>query len=105
MGEIPPIPDELDLFQILHSLSDPVRLSIVAQLNQLDDIECGTFEVQVTKSTLTHHFRVLRQAGVISTTKVGTKSLNRLRKKELEKAFPGLLSSVLDSVDKNGVPL
>jgi DNA-binding transcriptional ArsR family regulator len=103
MGELPPVPEKLDLFDVLHSLSDPVRLSIVAQLNENDNLECGTFEVQVTKSTLTHHFRVLRQSGVIETTRLGTRSINHLRRSALETQFPGLLNSVLNSVDETGV--
>jgi DNA-binding transcriptional ArsR family regulator len=94
---LPPQPERLDLFAVLNCLADPIRLSIVAQLAVTDDLECGTFEVPVTKSTLTHHFRVLREAGVIATTKRGTRSLNRLRRAELEEAFPGLLPAVLTS--------
>jgi len=62
-----------------------------------DDLECGTFDVPVTKSTLSHHCRVLRESGVVATTKQGTRSLNRLRRAELDAAFPGLLDVALDS--------
>jgi DNA-binding transcriptional ArsR family regulator len=94
---LPPQPERLDLFAVLNSLADPIRLSIVADLAVADDLECGTFDVPVTKSTLSHHFRVLRESGVIATTKVGTRSLNRLRRTELDDAFPGLLDAVLSS--------
>ena len=96
MRGLPPQPERLDLFAVLNCLADPIRLSIVAQLAVTDDLECGTFEVPVTKSTLSHHFRVLRESGVIATTKSGTRSLNRLRRAELDEAFPGLLPSVLN---------
>ena len=96
MRGLPPRPERLDLFAVLSCLADPIRLSIVAQLAVTDDLECGTFEVPVTKSTLSHHFRVLRESGVIATTRSGTRSLNRLRRAELDEAFPGLLASVLN---------
>lgn len=95
MRPLPPQPHQLDLVSVLNALADPIRLAIVAQLAVTDDLECGTFDVPVTKSTLTHHFRVLRASGVIATTRSGTRSLNRLRRTELEEAFPGLLPAVL----------
>ena len=100
MRRLPPVPETLNLYEVLDCLSDPIRLSIVSELDKTDDMECGTFKVEVTKSTLTHHFRVLRETGVISTTNVGTRSLNRLRRAELDKTFPGLLDSVLKSYRK-----
>lgn len=95
MRPLPPPPAVLDLFAVLSCLADPVRLSIVTQLAATDDIQCGTFDVPVTKSTLTHHFRVLRESGVIGTRREGTRALNHLRRAELDEAFPGLLDSVL----------
>jgi DNA-binding transcriptional ArsR family regulator len=94
-----PDPGPLNLVQVLHALADPVRLSIVASLVVVDDIECGTFDVAVTKSTLSHHLGVLRAAGVVSTVKSGTRSLNSLRRLELDAAFPGLLDTVLAGRD------
>ncbi len=99
---LPPTPEKLDLYAVLNALADPIRLSIVIDLDKTDDLECGTFNVDVTKSTLTHHFRILRETGVISTTKSGTRSLNRLRRKELNDSFPGLLDSVLKGAKKVG---
>src|SRR5881398_3965893 len=95
--------DELDLAAVLHALSDPVRLGIVVGLRQSgDERRCGSFEAPVTKSTLTHHFRVLREAGVISQRQEGTARLSRLRSEDLEARFPGLLEAVLDSVAVEG---
>jgi DNA-binding transcriptional ArsR family regulator len=51
--------------------------------------------VAVTKSTATHHFKVLREAGVIQQRRQGTARLNTLRAEDLEARFPGLLGSVL----------
>lgn len=95
MRPLPQPPAQLDLFAVLNCFADPVRLAIVSQLAATDDIQCGAFDVPVTKSTLTHHFRVLRESGVVGTDRSGTRSLNRLRRTELDESFPGLLDSVL----------
>lgn len=86
---------DLDLATILHALSDPVRLGIVAQLAAGGEQTCGSLEVPVAKSTCSHHFRVLREAGVVATRVDGKCRFNRLRSDELEQRFPGLLDAVL----------
>jgi DNA-binding transcriptional ArsR family regulator len=87
---------ELELGGVLHALSDPVRLMIVAELAQGDcEYTCGSFALPVTKSTCTHHFKVLREAGVIHQRQQGTTRLNTLRRADLEARFPGLLETVL----------
>ena len=93
----PPVED-LELAAVLHALSDPVRLRIVAELagGEMEQA-CGSFELPVTKSTCTHHFRVLREAGVIRQRQEGTSRLNSLRREDLDARFPGLLDSVLAS--------
>jgi DNA-binding transcriptional ArsR family regulator len=91
---------ELDVIEVLAALADPVRLQIVRTLAQ-DGGErpCGSFGLPVGKSTSTHHFRVLREAGVITQRRVGTMRLTRLRGQELEERFPGLLRAVLAPQD------
>ena len=93
----PPHParHEIDLAAVLHALSDPIRLRIVAGLAAEDARTCKSFDLPVTKSTCTHHFRVLRQAGVIRQRLEGTTKLNSLRREDLDARFPGLLDSVL----------
>jgi DNA-binding transcriptional ArsR family regulator len=86
---------DMDLASVLHALSDPMRLRIVAGLAVHDDRTCKSFDLPVTKSTCTHHFRVLREAGVIRQRLEGTTKLNSLRRDDLEARFPGLLDSVL----------
>jgi DNA-binding transcriptional ArsR family regulator len=89
---------EIELGAVLHALSDPVRLKIVAALASGDgEHTCGSFDVPVTKSTCTHHFKVLREAGVIHQRQEGTARLNALRRDDLEARFPGLLETVLQS--------
>ena len=96
--EIPhPARDELDLAAVLHALSDPVRLRIVAGLAEGDERTCGSFDVAVSKSTCTHHFRVLREAGLIRQRQQGTARLNSLRHDDLEARFPGLLGTILQA--------
>jgi DNA-binding transcriptional ArsR family regulator len=86
---------EIELAAVLHALSDPMRLRIVAGLAAEDKRTCGSFDLPVTKSTCTHHFRVLREAGVIRQRLEGTTRLNSLRREDLDTRFPGLLDSVL----------
>src|SRR5438876_6957923 len=89
---------EIELGAVLHALSDPVRLKIVAALARGDgDHTCGSFDVPVTKSTCTHHFRILREAGVIHQRQEGTSRLNTLRRDDLEARFPGLLAKILQA--------
>ena len=91
-----PKPAEIELSAVLHALSDPVRLQIVAGLaGSAEARSCSSFAVPVTKSTCTHHFKVLREAGVIHQRQEGTARLNTLRRDDLEARFPGLLATVL----------
>jgi DNA-binding transcriptional ArsR family regulator len=93
-----PTRDEIELSAVLHALSDPVRLSMVRHLAEAGDGQsCRSFDVPVTKSTCTHHFRVLREAGVIHQRQQGTARLNALREDDLEARFPGLLRTILAS--------
>lgn len=87
--------DDLDLASVLHALSDPVRLGIVAELADGQERTCGSFDVSITKSTCTHHFRVLREAGLIRQRQQGTMRLNSLRRDDLDARFPGLLETIL----------
>ena len=89
---------EIELGAVLHALSDPVRLKIVAALAAgKGEYSCGSFDVPVTKSTCTHHFKVLREAGVIHQRQEGTARLNALRRDDLEARFPGLLTTILEA--------
>ncbi len=89
-------PAELDVMAVLRALADPVRLDLVSQLRQSDGpIACGAFDVRVAKNTLSHHFKTLREAGVIVTHREGTAALNVLQEDRLQAAFPGLLDAIL----------
>lgn len=88
----------LSLDTVLAALADPVRREIIAQLSQgYDDQACIAFELPVSKSTSTHHFRVLREAGLITQRYAGTAILNTLRRQDVDTRFPGLLGAVIDA--------
>jgi DNA-binding transcriptional ArsR family regulator len=100
MGLYHPATADLELPTVLHALSDPQRLRIVRKLSaDPEPRPCGSFDVNVSKSTCTHHFRVLREAGVIEQEVLGTARLNSLRREDLDERFPGLLDAVLASAD------
>jgi DNA-binding transcriptional ArsR family regulator len=94
-----PTREELQLAEVLHALSDPMRLRIVAVL-AADGGErtCNSFDLPIVKSTCTHHFKVLRESGLIHQRVDGTRRVNSLRRDDLEVRFPGLLEAVLRGV-------
>jgi DNA-binding transcriptional ArsR family regulator len=86
---------DLDGLEILQALADPVRLEIVRQLARCGELRCGSIDLPVTKSTASHHFRLLLDAGVIAQRAEGTRKYLNLRREELDERFPGLVDSVL----------
>jgi DNA-binding transcriptional ArsR family regulator len=88
---------EVPLEQIMHALSDPCRLSIVRRLGIANggELACNEFDLNVSKATVSHHFDVLREAGLVQSRLEGTKCLTSLRAGELEEHFPGLLQLIL----------
>jgi DNA-binding transcriptional ArsR family regulator len=93
-----PAREEITLGGVLHALSDPVRLSVVYNLmGHGEELPCGHFEVPVHKSTMSHHLRVLREAGILRMRPVGTQNRLSLRCEDLEALFPGLLESILQA--------
>ncbi|HEY8583630.1 MAG TPA: helix-turn-helix transcriptional regulator [Capillimicrobium sp.] len=87
---------ELRLEGVLHALSDPIRLQMVRALAACaEPCPCGTIEVPVSKSTRTHHWRVLRENGIVRQTERGTARLTELRREDLDARFPGLLDLAL----------
>jgi DNA-binding transcriptional ArsR family regulator len=94
---------DIDLLAVLHALSDETRMALVRRLAMEDERACGTFAVDVGPSTLSHHFKVLREAGVIRQRHEGTRRLTSLRVEDLHRRFPGLLDAVLDAADRAGL--
>jgi DNA-binding transcriptional ArsR family regulator len=90
--------NDLDGVEVLQALADPIRLEIVRQLAACpegSELTCGSISLSVTKSTASHHFRTLLDAGVIAERCQGTRKFLHLRRDELETSFPGLIDSVL----------
>jgi DNA-binding transcriptional ArsR family regulator len=90
-----PQTSDIKLERVLYALSDPLRLAIVRQLNESGVASCGELDGGRPKSSMSHHFRVLRDAGLVRTRLDGTVHLNELRRSELDTLFPGLLEAVL----------
>jgi DNA-binding transcriptional ArsR family regulator len=94
-----PSREDLSLADVLYALSDPVRLRVVQQLAlQTHPRPCGELGIPIPKPTLSHHLKVLRQAGVVHVRIEGTTRLHALRRVDLDARFPGLLDSVLRSL-------
>jgi DNA-binding transcriptional ArsR family regulator len=90
-----PTADELTLERIFHALSDPARLQIVRHLARVEAATCGELDGGRPKSSMSHHFRILRDAGLVHTLAAGTVHQNTLRATELNARFPGLLKAIL----------
>jgi DNA-binding transcriptional ArsR family regulator len=93
-----PSVEELSLPDILYALGDPLRLRIVGELAAAHEaVSCGDISIvhEVAKSTGSHQFKVLREAGVIRMVPQGRRVLVSLRRDELEQRFPGLLATIL----------
>ncbi|HLZ68639.1 MAG TPA: metalloregulator ArsR/SmtB family transcription factor [Dehalococcoidia bacterium] len=98
-----PAREHLSLTDVLYALSDPVRLRVAQQLALQTALRpCGELGIPIPKPTLSHHLKVLRQAGIVSVRVEGTTRLYALRRPDLEERFPGLLDSVLRSLPPPG---
>lgn len=97
-----PSRQELELSAVLHALSDPARLDIVRRLAEGDEPSCGMFEVGLSKATLSHHFRVLRESGLVMVRPDGRKRLLSLRLDDLNARFPGLMDAILATKKRRG---
>lgn len=87
---------------ILHALSDPTRATIYAQIAGADEVQtCSNFlemrERTIPKSTLSHHFKILREAGLIRGERHGVEMHNTSRCNEINQRFPGLLPAILNA--------
>jgi DNA-binding transcriptional ArsR family regulator len=90
-----PALEDLELTGVLQALSDPIRLEIVRELAAGGEQACGAIPLPVSASTRSHHFKILRDAGLTITRVRGTQRLVTLRRADLEHRFPGLLDAVL----------
>ena len=90
-----PVASELALERVLYALSDSIRLDIVRHLARVEAASCGELDGGRPKSTVSHHFKVLREAGLVFTESTGTMHMNSLRRTDIESRFPGLLAAIL----------
>ncbi|KAA2261775.1 helix-turn-helix transcriptional regulator [Solihabitans fulvus] len=90
-----PSRDEIELGRVLAALADPLRRSVIRELAAEPDgtaRTCSSFGLPVSKATLTHHFRALREAGLIRQVDRGNSRMATLRRDDVETLFPGLLA-------------
>ena len=103
----PPI-ESVTVEGILHALSDPDRMAVFASLASADSARsCATLvgiaERDIPKSTLSQHFRVLRDAGLIRSERQGVEMLSTSRRDEIDQRFPGLVDSIHARSGGNGI--
>lgn len=94
---------EISLPDVLAAVSDRTRLGLVRLLADGEERAWGTLRAPVAKSTLSHHLKVLRDAGITRTRQDGTRCFVRLREDELNARFPGLLATLLAAAEADGV--
>jgi DNA-binding transcriptional ArsR family regulator len=92
--------DQMQLATVMAALRDAVRVRIVRALAAQGEFACGTLELGISPATRSHHFRVLREAGITNTRVAGTHRFVSLRREELDERFPGLLDAVLAAAER-----
>ncbi|WP_459547179.1 ArsR/SmtB family transcription factor [Nocardia sp. X0981] len=106
MTHTTPLPDTTNppvaaLPVVLAALQDPVRLEMVRRLHNADEaVRCAALYDVINKSTATHHFKILREAGVIERLTVEGQTYQRLRRHDLDRDLPGLLDSVVNAANR-----
>ena len=96
-----PESSEVRLENVMAALSDPARVAIVRALAAQGAVVCGTLELGVSNATRSHHFRVLREAGITWTRQDGTRRIVSLRRDALEERFPCLLDAVIGAAERD----
>lgn len=98
-----PSDEEMDLSTVLVALADPARLATVLTLARTGESWCSKLQedagLDCTKSTMSHHLRVLREAGVTRTRVAGAHRYVSLRRDALDSRFPGLIDAILGHPD------
>lgn len=97
-----PRTEDLELSRVLHALSDPVRLELVRMLFAEGDLPCSALYLGRPKSSMSHHFKTLIQAGLLRVYIVGNSHRNALRLDDLQRRFPGLMSVILAAPSTEG---
>jgi DNA-binding transcriptional ArsR family regulator len=87
--------DDVALHEVLFALSDPTRLAIARALADGAEHSAGDLAGDIPKSTMSHHLKILREAGITATRPEGMRCRVSLRRAELNRRFPGLLAAIL----------
>jgi len=94
--------EQVELTDIMYALADPTRLEIVVMLARAGKkLTCGEINLNRPKSSMSHHFKILRSAGLVETLIEGTEHMNSLRLEEVESKYPGVLNAVLKAAAKS----
>ena len=94
-----PAIEEVELHAVLFALSDPTRLAIARALGDGEEHSAGDLAGDIPKSTMSHHLKILREAGITSTRPEGMRCRVSLRRAELNRRFPGLLAAILRNAE------
>jgi DNA-binding transcriptional ArsR family regulator len=108
-GEWLPQPDvdDIELVKVLHALGDPVRLWLLKVYSTGRQFSCAPDALglpHLHKSTVSHHLKIMREAGLTSTRAIGRNRYVQLRRADLDARFPGLLDAVLGSLSYSDAP-
>ena len=102
---VEPAAGDLELPRVLAALAEPNRLATVRYVARSGESCCSEVIAEaglaMTKSTFSHHLRILREAGVLTKRIQGTKGYTRLRKDDLDRRFPGLIDAILEAENQN----
>ena len=93
-----PTKEQFQLSRIFQALSDPIRLEILRKLDKRIKCACHELDIDLPNPRLSHHYRVLRESGLIHVSVQGKFHYLSIRKEELEEVFPGLMDSILQNL-------
>ena len=104
---VEPAAEDLQLPRVLAALAEPNRLATVQYVARSGESCCSEViqeaGLAMTKSTFSHHLRILREAGVLTKRIQGTKGYTKLRKDDLDRRFPGLIDAIIDAENQDPV--
>ena|ERR1700761_9512620 len=100
-GELHPAPEDFRLTVILAALADPARLAAARTLAAQGESPCTRLQqdagLTISRTTFSHHQKVLREAGIIRARVRGTERILSLRRDDLDQRYPGLLDAILNA--------
>lgn len=95
-------PDRINRHHVCALRSDPARDEIVRRLaKERRPITCGELDIDRPKSTMPHHFEIIRESGIVHTKVEGKEHYNSLRSAEIEKISPGIMKTLLTAIKKS----